>query len=92
MVNFLNSNKRNFKTYILNDSCLYHYVASHITSPYQPISQVPIVQNSSKTGLYATNLALLPNSVDNYFYMVGDQLLLIFIFRQNIRSTGNWTP
>ncbi|MEB3216743.1 MAG: glycoside hydrolase family 68 protein [Nostocales cyanobacterium 94392] len=51
----------------INDSCLYHYVANAITGPYQPISQIPIVQNSSKTGLYATNLALLPDSIDNYF-------------------------
>jgi beta-fructofuranosidase len=51
----------------LTDSSLYHYVADCITGPYQPINSIPIVVNSPKTGLYATNLALSDGNTDDYF-------------------------
>lgn len=40
---------------ILNDSSLHHYQSTRIQGPYHPVSDRPIVEGSTETGLYGIN-------------------------------------
>ena len=39
----------------ISDSSLYHYVSSNIEGPYHPVKDVPIVEGSSESNLFALN-------------------------------------
>jgi len=39
----------------ITDSSLYWYTSEHITGPFKPAMDIPVVQGSDKTGLYAIN-------------------------------------
>jgi hypothetical protein len=45
----------------VTDSTLYWYVSDHITGPFEPSSDLPVVPGSEVTGLYGTTFTHLPN-------------------------------
>jgi beta-fructofuranosidase len=48
-------------------SCsLYWYVSEEITGPFKPVSEKPIVEGSSRSGLYAINLLPAPDRPDEF--------------------------
>jgi beta-fructofuranosidase len=53
--------------YRLRESSLYWFVADHITGPYQPASNFPVVPGSTQTGMYATNFLANSKDRDEYY-------------------------
>ncbi|MBW4440439.1 MAG: family 43 glycosylhydrolase [Plectolyngbya sp. WJT66-NPBG17] len=50
----------------ITDSTLYWYVSDRITGPFKPVSPVPIVKGSHRSGIYGTNFFPDPNDPNEF--------------------------
>ncbi len=50
----------------LSDSSLYWYISDHITGPFKPVNDKPIVKGSEKTGIYGTNFFPAPDNPEEF--------------------------
>jgi beta-fructofuranosidase len=50
----------------ISDSSLYWYVSDHITGPFKPVNEKPIVKGSEKTGMYGTNFFPAPDNPQEF--------------------------
>ncbi|KAM3096680.1 family 43 glycosylhydrolase [Phormidesmis sp. 146-35] len=53
----------------LRESSVYWLVSNSMTGPFRPVSEIPMVNGSQKTGLYATNFLQIQNEPEEWIAM-----------------------
>jgi beta-fructofuranosidase len=50
----------------ITDSSVYWYVSDHITGPFKPVNDKPVVEGSERTGIYGTNFFPAPDNPEEF--------------------------